>query len=234
MRKTVAGPLPISGNTPPPDFIYDPPTDPWISIIHKDLDILVLSKPSGLLTVSGKDLAHSDSLEKRAQRKFKSVRVVHRLDRGTSGLLVMALNTESHRNLGMQFERRKTQKTYIAVVAGTVSDDSDTINLPLVTDWYNRPKQMVEPMLGRPATTHWRVLERFGSYTRMELTPISGRSHQLRVHMQAIGHPILGDTFYAPPEIAAVSPRLMLHAEKLSFFHPSDGREVRFCDPCPY
>ncbi len=234
MRKAMFGPLPASRNTPPPVFIYEPPQEPRLNVLYQDDDLLVLSKPSGLLSVPGKHREHADSLETRVLAEFPEATTVHRLDRGTSGVLMMARNPKAHRHLGLQFERRKTSKTYIARVAGKVEPDSGTIDLPLLTDWQNRPKQMVDRMLGREATTNWRVVERERNATRMELTPITGRSHQLRVHMQELGHPILGDSFYAPLEIVAAADRLQLHAEKLSIFHPADGREITFCDPCPF
>ena len=171
MRKAMFGPLPASTNTPLPVFVYEPPTEPWLRILHQDDDLLVLSKPSGLLSVPGKLAEHSDSLESRVLLEFPEAKTVHRLDRGTSGVLIMALNPKAHRHLGLQFERRKTNKIYIARVAGTVKGDRGTIDLPLLTDWQNRPKQMVDRMLGREAITHWQVTEREQAATRMELRP---------------------------------------------------------------
>jgi len=234
MRKGVQGPLARSTNTPPPDFVYDPPCDPWLEVLHHDEDLLVLSKPSGLLSVAGKSPRHSDCLEARVVARFANATVVHRLDRGTSGVLVMALNPAAHRHLGLQFERRMTKKTYIARVAGIVTQDCGEIDLPLRCDWYNRPKQMADRMLGRHALTRWQVIKRETNATRMMLHPVTGRSHQIRVHMREFGHPILGDGFYAPPAQATAAPRLQLHAQSLTLFHPANGREVTFFDPCPF
>lgn len=234
MKKGVHGPLARSGNIPPPEFVYSPPPDEGLNILHQDRHILVLSKPANLLTVPGKDPGHRDSMETRARERFPDARTVHRLDRGTSGILVMALGAEAHRHLGLQFERRKTSKSYIALVTGTVEGDEGTIELPLRTDWYNRPKQMVDPCLGREAITRWRVTERHRHTTRMHLVPVTGRSHQLRVHMQSLGHPIVGDPFYAPAEADTRSDRLLLHAETLEIFHPATGEQMRFEDTCPF
>lgn len=234
MRKGFQGPLAKSKNTPPPEFIYSPPTDEGLKIIHLDHDVLVLSKPANLLSVPGNKENHLDCLETRALNQFPTARVVHRLDRGTSGIFIMALNPESHRHLGLQFEKRKTAKTYIAEVIGQVKDDEGFIDLPMRTDWYNRPKQMVDMYFGREAITHWKVLSRGAETTRLELYPKTGRSHQLRVHLQELGHPILGDSFYAPDHAVAMSNRLLLHAEKLEIFHPKNGERVSFIDPCPF
>lgn len=234
MRKCFQGPLAKSKNTPPPEFTYSPPPDEGLDIIHQDNDVLVLSKPANLLSVSGKLESHSDCLEARALKEFPNAKVVHRLDRGTSGIFVMALNSNAHRHLGLQFEKRKTRKTYISEVIGLVEKDEGTINLPMRTDWYNRPKQMVDTYFGREAITEWKVISRGEETTRLELHPKTGRSHQLRVHLQELGHPILGDSFYAPEHAVAMSKRLLLHAERLEVFHPSNGERVSFADPCPF
>lgn len=234
MRKGIHGPLAQSGNTPPPEFIYAPPDDVGLNILHQDAHILVLSKPANLLSVPGSKPEHKDSLEIRAKRDSPEARIVHRLDRGTSGVFIMALSAEAHRHLGLQFEKRKTAKTYLALVAGEISQDEGVIELPLRTDWYNRPKQMVDRCLGRDAVTHWKVLERKDGITRVLLNPVTGRSHQLRVHMQELGHPILGDSFYAPEAVVRMADRLMLHAETLEVLHPANGERMKFCDPCPF
>lgn len=234
MRKGFQGPLAKSKNSPPPEFTYLPPADDGLNIIHQDEEILVVSKPANLLSVSGKLEGHKDCLEARVAREFPSARVVHRLDRGTSGIFIMALTARAHRHLGLQFEKRKTQKTYIAEVIGVVKDDCGVIELAMRTDWYNRPKQMVDSYFGREAITEWRVLERRSNTTRLEMKPKTGRSHQLRVHCQEMGHPILGDSFYAPAHAVAMADRLLLHAETLEVFHPENGEKVRFHDPCPF
>ncbi len=232
MRKGVHGPLAQSGNSPPPELIYQPPVDCGLNILHVDDDILVLSKPAGLLSVPGNREDLQDCMEARAQAEFPTATTVHRLDRPTSGVFLMALNPESHRRLGIQFEKRKTSKTYKAIVSGVVTEDEGTIDQALRTDWYNRPKQMIDNCLGREAVTQWRALERGENSTLMELKPITGRSHQLRVHMQWLGHPIIGDEFYAPQ--SAQANRLKLHAETLEIFHPSTNERVTFSDLCPF
>lgn len=234
MRKGYHGPLAKSKNTPPPEFTYTPPPDNGLDIIHADDDVLVLSKPANLLSVPGNQEGHADCLETRALNEFPSARVVHRLDRGTSGIFIMALNPQAHRHLGLQFEKRQTQKTYIAEVIGIVKEDQGHIDLPMRTDWYNRPKQMIDTYFGREAITDWKVISRSEETTRLELHPRTGRSHQLRVHLQELGHPILGDSFYAPDHAVAMSERLLLHAERLEVFHPKNGNRVTFKDPCPF
>ena len=213
------------------DFIYNPPSDPFIAIIHVDDDILVLNKQSGLLTVEGKHEDHKDCLEARAQSQYPGATIVHRLDMDTSGVLVMARNLDAHRYLSKQFETRQTRKTYIADVWGQVMGEGGSIDAPLICDWPNRPKQMICYTRGKRALTHWRVLERHPSFTRIEFKPITGRSHQLRVHALRMGHPILGDRFYADGEALLASPRLRLHAASLSFHHPNTGLMQNYTAP---
>ena len=215
-------------------FDYNPPLNPRLTVIHADEDILVLSKPSGLLSVPGKPDAHRDSLEVRARERFPEALLVHRLDRETSGVVVMAMNRHAQRHLGLQFERRKLTKTYVARVWGDVKGEAGTIDLPLATDAANRPKQKVDLETGRPAITEWKVKAREGGVTRLQLHPLTGRSHQLRVHLLSIGHPILGDRFYAEGEALAAASRLQLHAETLSLRHPADGRHCTFTEACPF
>ena len=234
MRRGVQGPLAKSGNTPPPELVYSPPPDNGLDIVYSDEDILVLSKPAGLLSVPGNRPELEDCLESRVMVRFPSATTVHRLDRATSGVSIMALNLPAHRHLGLQFEKRLTEKIYIAIVDGHLEPENGTIKLPLRTDWYNRPKQMVDPCLGREAITNWRVIEKGQSISRVQLNPETGRSHQLRVHMQSLGHPIIGDEFYAPENIIAMSERLMLHAESIEISHPGTGEKMRFRDPCPF
>lgn len=212
-----------------PPLEYNPPQDP-LNILHKDDHVIVLSKPSGLLSVPGKGEEVQDSLENRVKDEFPEALLVHRLDMDTSGVLIMALNKDVQRNLGLQFERRKVKKTYIARVAGSPEEDSGLIDLPLRCDWPNRPLQMVCYEHGKPSQTEWKVLERDGETSLIELNPITGRSHQLRVHMAEIGHPILGDCFYAPDDIYAAAPRLLLHAQKLQIHHPDGGDVIHFED----
>ncbi len=204
---------------------YSPPADTGLDIRYFDADLLVVDKPSGLLSVPGRGSGMDDNLAKRVQARYPGALTVHRLDMDTSGLLVMARNAEVHRALGRLFERRQVDKEYIAVVAGLVADSDRSIALPLIADWPNRPRQMVDFVQGKPALTHLEVLsyDAASDTTRVRLMPETGRSHQLRVHLQSICHPILGDDLYAPPEILAQAPRLLLHAALLAFRHPVSG-----------
>ncbi|PKP77855.1 MAG: RNA pseudouridine synthase [Alphaproteobacteria bacterium HGW-Alphaproteobacteria-3] len=222
------------GDTLASRFHYDPPLTPWLTVLHADEDILVLAKQSGLLSVAGKPAEHGDCLESRAKAEHANARIVHRLDRETSGVVVMAMNPKAHRHLGLQFERRKIRKKYVARVWGHVKDDKGTVDLPLSCDWPNRPMQMIDLANGRAARTDWEILAREENATRLVLSPLTGRSHQLRVHMLSLGHPILGDGFYAPGPAFAAADRLQLHAESLTLHHPSDGVLRTFADPCPF
>jgi tRNA pseudouridine32 synthase/23S rRNA pseudouridine746 synthase len=211
---------------------YNPPMHPYLDIVSQDDDILVLNKPSGLLSVPGKE--HADCLQARARRVFPTATVVHRLDMATSGLMVMALNKPAHRHISKQFELRETTKTYQAIVFDTVQQDSGEINLPLICDWPNRPKQMVDHEQGKKALTRWQVLERKNNTTRVELKPVTGRSHQLRVHMLSMQHPILGDSLYAQGQALEMADRLNLHAMTLSFRHPVSEQTLRFESQVPF
>jgi tRNA pseudouridine32 synthase/23S rRNA pseudouridine746 synthase len=219
----------------PPDPIqYTPPMEPYLQVLHSDADILVLEKPSGLLSVPGKAKIHGDCLERRAQERFADATTVHRLDMDTSGVMVMAMNRKAHRHLGLQFEKRMMRKRYIARVWGHVTGDKGVINLPLICDWPNRPVQMVDHERGKPAQTNWSVIDRETGATRMQLIPRTGRSHQLRVHMLALGHPVLGDALYAHRDAKTAADRLQLHAAELTFFHPQGGRTCSFSAECPF
>lgn len=213
---------------------YHPPLQPYLQMVYQDNDLLVLDKPSGLLTVPGKAPEHQDSLQLRVQRVFPTARIVHRLDMATSGLVVMALNANSHRELNWQFERRQTEKHYIAVLEGQLRHARGTIELPLICDWPNRPKQMVSFLHGKPACTHYQRLECTALGSRVRLTPVTGRSHQLRVHTQWLGHPILGDKFYASPIGLAGAERLLLHAAQLTIRHPVSGHPLQFESQAPF
>lgn len=214
-------------------LIYTPPRTP-LQVIHRDAALLVLDKPPGLLSVPGKAAEHRDCLELRVRAEFPEALLVHRLDMDTSGVMVFARTKAAQRHLGLQFERRKAAKTYLAVVDGVPQADSGTVDLPLIADWPNRPLQMVDHDRGKPARTDWRVLARGERTTHMELRPLTGRSHQLRVHMQAIGHPILGDRFYGTEAVIAAANRLQLHARTLELHHPDGGARVRFEAPAPF
>jgi len=207
---------------------YCPPLDTGLDIRYLDADLIVIDKPSGLLSVPGRGPGMDDHLASRVQARYPEALTVHRLDMDTSGLLVMARSPEVHRALGRLFELRQVDKEYIAVVAGRVADSQRSIALPLITDWPNRPRQMVDFVQGKPALTHLDVLSYDASSdtTRVRLMPETGRSHQLRVHLQSIGHPILGDDLYAPPKVLAQSPRLLLHAVLLAFRHPVSGEQL--------
>ena len=212
------------------DPSYNPPQGPLV-ILHEDDAMLILDKPSGLLAQAGMRPELADCLEARAQAYCPGVKMVHRLDRDTSGILILAKHRKAHRHLGLQFERRHLSKSYQAVVWGGVEGETGHIDAPMSSDWPNRPMQKINPEEGRPAQTEWQVIGRTGTTTRLNLNPITGRTHQLRVHLLSIGHPILGDVLYAPPEAAAH--RLHLHAEQINIRHPDGGAHLEFRSPCP-
>ncbi|MBY6191221.1 bifunctional tRNA pseudouridine(32) synthase/23S rRNA pseudouridine(746) synthase RluA [Microbulbifer agarilyticus] len=211
---------------------YNPPSDPLLDVVYSDAHLLVLDKPSGLLSVPGRDPAHKDSLALRAQQEYPQALIVHRLDMDTSGLVVMALGAEVHRQLSALFQNRKVEKSYLARVWGEPAQHEGEVDLPLICDWPNRPRQKVCFESGKPSLTRWQKLDSDGHTSLLQLTPVTGRSHQLRVHMQALGHPILGDPFYAQPEARAAASRLLLHAQELGFEHPVLEKEMHFlCNP---
>lgn len=212
---------------------YCPPDDP-LDVIHEDHEILVVNKPAGLLSVPGKGPHLADCLLRRLEAAFPGVLLVHRLDRDTSGVMVFALTPHAQRHLGLQFEHRRTKKTYVARVSGEIAEKTGEIDLPLAVDWPNRPRQQVDHENGRPAQTAWRVLRKGGGESRVRLMPRTGRSHQLRVHMAAIGHPILGDPFYAEGPARDDHPRLMLHSEELRLLHPDGGQGMTFRAKAPF
>jgi tRNA pseudouridine32 synthase/23S rRNA pseudouridine746 synthase len=201
-----------------------------LQLLHADDHLLVWVKPAGLHTVPAKPPGPQDCLLARAEAAFPGALLVHRLDRDTSGIVVVARTRLAQRHLGWQFERRQIEKTYIARVAGRVAEDEGRVDLALRCDWPNRPRQMVADD-GRPSTTLWRVLDREPDATRLELTPLTGRSHQLRVHCLALDHPILGDSLYGD---ATRAPRLQLHAAHLRLRHPDGGAWHTFASPPPF
>ena len=213
---------------------YSPPTDPYLDIVYRDEDLLVLNKPSGLLSVPGKAPEHQDSLMLRVQRVYPTATIVHRLDMATSGLMLMALNKDSHRHISRQFQDRKTHKTYMARIYAAPEAQQGTIELPLICDWPNRPKQKVDFALGKASSTHWQIIDRHSDHCRVKLTPITGRSHQLRVHMLHLGCPILGDRLYAHEAALAMAPRLQLHAQDLQIQHPVTERVIQFHAPAHF
>lgn len=205
-----------------------PPLVPVAPLVHFDDALIAADKPAGLLSVPGRGPENADCLAVRLQAVYADALIVHRLDMATSGLIVFGRGAPVQRALSIAFAERRVVKTYVAVVDGLMPGDAGEIDLPLIADWPNRPRQMVDAVRGRPSRTRWRVLSRDAARacTRVELEPVTGRSHQLRVHLQAIGHPILGDTLYAPPAIAAGSPRLLLHASRLQLAHPVGGHAL--------
>ena len=208
--------------------------------IHEDEHLLVLEKPSGLLSVPGRGPDKQDCLASRVQALYPEALVVHRLDQDTSGLLVMARGIEAQRRMSRLFETRQVHKRYVAVVAGhplhsqaqVLADPEGwrTIDGPILLDWERRPIHIISPE-GKPSRSRWRVEQASDSATLVELEPVTGRTHQLRVHLQSIGHPMLGDALYAPAPIRALSPRLMLHALSLSFNHPFTDAPLAFSAP---
>ncbi|MBW7981474.1 bifunctional tRNA pseudouridine(32) synthase/23S rRNA pseudouridine(746) synthase RluA [Enterobacillus tribolii] len=212
---------------------YNPPREPWLHVLYQDEHIMVVNKPSGLLSVPGRAEEHKDSTMTRIQAQYPAAESVHRLDMATSGVIAVALTKAAERELKRQFREREPKKSYIARVWGHVEKDEGLIDLPLICDWPNRPMQKVCFETGKPAQTEYQVLSRDADGTsRVKLTPITGRSHQLRVHMLALGHPILGDGFYAHPAAREMAPRLLLHAQELCITHPAFGSPMHFrCEP---
>jgi len=222
-----------------PDFIYQPPMRPYLDIVYQDNDIVVLNKPSGLLTVPGRLPEHQDCLQNRVLKVLPTVTIVHRLDMATSGIILMALNKPAHVAISRQFEKRLTQKSYIARVFGKIEKLTGAVEQPLICDWPNRPKQKIDYENGKAALTHYKVLsyhENMANQTTtlVELTPVTGRSHQLRVHMLSLGHPILGDRLYAHEQALTMSNRLLLHAEMLQISHPVSAQTLTFSKACPF
>lgn len=215
-----------------PDFVYNPPDVP-LNILFQDAQIIVADKPSGLLSVPGKTAGRSDCLLSRLQAEFWDALLVHRLDCDTSGVMIFARTKQAQGFLGQEFEKRRADKTYVARIWGRLTPETGRVDLPLCTDWPNRPRQHVDHEHGRPAQTDWQVIDYEGNTTRVRLHPLTGRSHQLRVHMLELGHPILGDPIYATGP-ARDFPRLMLHAETLSLHHPITQERIEFTAPCPF
>ncbi|PHO05007.1 RNA pseudouridine synthase [Rhodobacteraceae bacterium 4F10] len=212
---------------------YTPPQGP-LDVLHEDHEIVVVNKPSGLLSVPGRGEHLADCLLSRVQVAFPTALLVHRLDRDTSGVMVFGQTPHAQRNLSMQFEKRTTKKTYVARVDGRLDPKTGTVDLPLIVDWPNRPLQMVDHENGKPAVTDWRVLKYSDGETRVRLSPKTGRSHQLRVHMLALGHVILGDPLYAKGAALENHDRLMLHSEELRINHPENGRGMSFRAKAPF
>lgn len=203
-------------------FSYNPPPHTLLDVFFKDEYLLVVNKPSGLLSVPGRGEDKQDCLITRVQSEYSDALIVHRLDMSTSGLIVIARGKELERYLSIMFQQRNIKKKYIAIVDGKISLDYGEVDLPLITDWPNRPKQKVDFKTGKSSRTKYSVLsyDKKNNTTRVELTPVTGRTHQLRVHMKSIKHAILGDELYASNDAIEKAPRLLLHASYLSFKHP--------------
>lgn len=214
------------------EFTYKPPSTD-IDILYADEALIFVNKPADLLSVPGRGDALSDCLISRLKSIHPAALLVHRLDVATSGVMVFARTPEAQRHLGLQFEKRYTEKTYVALIAGH-PQDSGHVNLPLRADWPERPRQMVCFEHGKSAQTDWVKTHDDQNSSRVSLHPITGRSHQLRVHMWAMGHPILGDRIYAGDDVFKAAPRLCLHAESLTVRHPIGGKPVSVTSPCPF
>lgn len=194
-----------------------------IRILYADADLLLVRKPDLLLSIPGRHPLNKDCLISRLQQRYPSASIVHRLDLDTSGIMVVPLNREAHAHISRQFQERQVQKSYHAIVYGSVAADRGEIDLPIACDWANRPKQKICHEHGKAALTRYEVLERMADRTRLLLRPVTGRSHQLRIHLRELGHPILGCDLYAHPEALAMADRLLLHASRLAFEHPVSG-----------
>jgi tRNA pseudouridine32 synthase/23S rRNA pseudouridine746 synthase len=209
-----------------------------IDAVYIDQTLIVLNKPSNLLSVPGRGEDKQDCLSSRVQGDYPEALVVHRLDMATSGLVVMARTPDAQRSLNAAFAGRMVSKAYVAVVRGVLPVQSDwqTIDLPIAVDWPRRPLRVIDHQGGKPSITQWRctAVDTALGTSRLNLQPVTGRSHQLRVHLQAVGHPILGDALYAPAEVLAMAPRLLLHAAFLAFSHPATGKPMEFTCPAPF
>jgi tRNA pseudouridine32 synthase/23S rRNA pseudouridine746 synthase len=204
-------------------------SDSNLDLIYQDDYLLVVNKPAGLLAVPGRGADKQDCLSARLQRQFPDALVVHRLDMSTSGLMVFAHGAEMQRCLSLIFQQREVVKRYVAVVTGKLEPETGEVNLPIAADWPNRPLHKIDALLGKQSLTRYRMLGHNEDNTRVELEPVTGRTHQLRVHMAAIGHPILGDALYGEENSA---PRLLLHATTLDLLHPLSGAPLHFvCAP---
>lgn len=206
---------------------------PELTVLYADESMLVLDKPAGLLSVPGRGEDKQDCLSARAQRLHPDALVVHRLDMATSGLMVMARGAAAQRALSLAFASRTVTKRYIAMVDGHLAPPPETwgvIDLPIMVDWPNRPRRVIDHQIGKPSVTRWRVLSHNepDETTRVELEPVTGRSHQLRVHLLALGHPILGDALYGSPRVQAMADRLLLHACSIELHHPVTTQPMRF------
>lgn len=221
--------------TPADNFIA-PHCAEQISVLAQDQHILLINKPSGLLSLSGKNPLNIDSVHHRLVQQFPAARLAHRLDLGTSGLMIIALSKAVNASLNQQFQRRTVEKTYISILAGHVPQDEGWIDIPITKDLSNFPFQKVCHTHGKPAQSHYQVLERLANppRSRVIFTPLTGRTHQLRIHCREFGHPILGCDLYGTAQTQAMAPRLLLHANSLSFHHPISNERLTANCPSPF
>lgn len=206
----------------------------FVNILFHDNDIIIIDKAPGILSVPGRGADKLDSISHRLSLQFDEIHIVHRLDMATSGIMVFARNKDALRHLQQQFQHRQTEKSYQAIVAGRLTPHQGAINLPMRCDWPNRPKQMVCYEFGKKSLTRWRVMDYINGNTRVELLPFTGRSHQLRIHSDALGHPILGDNLYGTKESQQATEQLCLHAQSLSFTHPTNNCWLTFSSQPPF
>lgn len=207
-----------------------PEATDWI--LYQDEDVIVINKPSGLLSVPGKSEHHKECVFTHLSATHPSALIVHRLDMDTSGIMILALHKEAHRALSIQFQNREVDKTYYALCQGLCPENEGYIQLPMRCDWDRRPKQIIDFLQGRHAQTQWQVIEQSKTFFSVKLKPITGRSHQLRLHMKSLGHPILGDVLYADDASIKRAARLMLHAGEIEFTHPCTLQPITIkCEP---
>lgn len=214
-------------------FHYSPPSNPYLNLIYRDSAVIVLNKPSGLLSVPGRLPEHHDSALSRVQRCCPNAAAVHRLDMDTSGLIVFGITKQAIASLCRQFEARRVKKMYLAQVRGSL-DEEGSVDAPMRCDWEHRPLQIVDFKLGKKALTCYKTLKHTSQGSLVMLIPHTGRSHQLRVHMQYLGHPILGDRFYADAHTQTLSSTLCLHSCMLEFSHPISGEILSFTSLPPF
>ena len=214
--------MPVQPQQEPPPYLV-PHSQEEILVLYEDADLLLVRKPDLLLSIPGRHPLNKDCLITRLQQRYPSASIVHRLDLDTSGIMVIPLNKPTHAHISRQFQQRKVEKSSHAIVYGVVEQDQGEVDLPIVCDWANRPRQMICHERGKSALTRFEVMERLTDRTRLLLKPVTGRSHQLRIHMRELGHPILGCDMYAHATALAMAGRLMLHATTLGFEHPTSG-----------
>ncbi len=205
---------------------YQPPPHCKLDVLYEDSDLVIVNKPAGLLSVPGRGKDKQDCMLHRLQTEYADVQAVHRLDMDTSGILLFARTADAQRAMSRLFEQRQIHKAYLARVWGTPADTRGRIDLPLIADWPNRPRQKIDFTRGKAALTHYELISGNGQHSLLQLIPVTGRSHQLRVHMSALGHPILGDPLYGTTLSRCASQRLLLHAEQLAFEHPFTGEPI--------